>query len=133
MVLALASGDRWKISPLRTAPGPRRIPGASTALACYGDVREVQTGLWHWGGTRTGRAAGEDWDQMISSYAIACEAVLILLDPLAPVLIDELAADRETTIGSDVSMARARRTEPGGASGRDALRAAAGPGRPGPG
>lgn len=63
-----------------------------------GTCAKFQTGLWHWGGTRTGRGAGEDWDQMVSSYAIACEAVLILLDPLAPVLIDELAADRETTI-----------------------------------
>src|SRR5207244_2392256 len=42
---------------------------------------------------------GEDWDRVVSSYAIDDGERLLLLDPLAtPGLVDELAAERETAI-----------------------------------
>jgi glyoxylase-like metal-dependent hydrolase (beta-lactamase superfamily II) len=62
-------------------------------------VREVQTGLWHWEAPHPDWKPGEDWGQMVSSYAIDDGERLLLFDPLAPPSeIEELAAGRETAI-----------------------------------
>lgn len=62
-------------------------------------MREVRTGLWHWEAPHPGWKPGEDWGQVVSSYAIDDGRRLLLLDPLAPPdLIYELAAERETAI-----------------------------------
>ena len=62
-------------------------------------VREVQTGVWHWEAPHPDWKPGEEWDQMVSSYAIHDGDRLLLFDPLAlPSEIEELAAERETAI-----------------------------------
>jgi glyoxylase-like metal-dependent hydrolase (beta-lactamase superfamily II) len=62
-------------------------------------VREVQTGVWHWEAPHPDWKPGEEWGQMVSSYAIEDGDRLLLFDPLAaPSEIDELAAGRETAI-----------------------------------
>jgi glyoxylase-like metal-dependent hydrolase (beta-lactamase superfamily II) len=62
-------------------------------------VRELQTGLWHWEAAHPDWKPGEEWDQVVSSYAIDDGDRLLLFDPLAPPSeIDELAAERETAI-----------------------------------
>jgi glyoxylase-like metal-dependent hydrolase (beta-lactamase superfamily II) len=62
-------------------------------------VRELQTGLWHWEAPHPDWKPGEEWDQMVSSYAIDDGRRLLLFDPLAmPNDIEELAADRESAI-----------------------------------
>jgi glyoxylase-like metal-dependent hydrolase (beta-lactamase superfamily II) len=62
-------------------------------------VRELQTGLWHWEAPHPDWKPGEEWGQMVSSYAIDDAEWLLLFDPLAPPSeIEELAAERETAI-----------------------------------
>jgi len=62
-------------------------------------VRELQTGLWHWEAPHPDWKPGEEWGPLVSSYAIDDGERLLLLDPLAlPSEIDELAAERETSI-----------------------------------
>jgi len=62
-------------------------------------VRKLQTGLWHWEAAHPDWKPGEEWDQVVSSYAIDDGDRLLLFDPLAPPNeIDELAAGRETAI-----------------------------------
>jgi glyoxylase-like metal-dependent hydrolase (beta-lactamase superfamily II) len=62
-------------------------------------VRELQTGVWHWQAPHPEWKPGQDWDQVVSSYAIEDGDRLLLFDPLAPPSeIDELAARRETAI-----------------------------------
>jgi glyoxylase-like metal-dependent hydrolase (beta-lactamase superfamily II) len=62
-------------------------------------VRELQTGLWHWEAPHPEWAAGEPWDQVVSSYAIDDGERLLLFDPLgAPSEIVDLAAEREAVI-----------------------------------
>jgi glyoxylase-like metal-dependent hydrolase (beta-lactamase superfamily II) len=62
-------------------------------------VRELQTGIWHWEAPHPDWKPGEEWDQMVSSYALDDGQRLLLFDPLAvPSEIDELAAGRETAI-----------------------------------
>jgi glyoxylase-like metal-dependent hydrolase (beta-lactamase superfamily II) len=62
-------------------------------------VRELQTGLWYWEAPHPEWNPGQEWGQMVSSYAIDDGERLLLLDPLAPPgEIDELAAARETAI-----------------------------------
>jgi glyoxylase-like metal-dependent hydrolase (beta-lactamase superfamily II) len=62
-------------------------------------VREVRTGVWHWEAPHPDWKPGEEWGQMVSSYAIADGGRLLLFDPLAPPSeIDQLAAERETAI-----------------------------------
>lgn len=62
-------------------------------------MRELQTGLWHWEAPHPDWKPGQEWGQLVSSYAIDDGERLLLLDPLAlPREIDELAAERETTI-----------------------------------
>jgi glyoxylase-like metal-dependent hydrolase (beta-lactamase superfamily II) len=62
-------------------------------------VREVRKGVWHWQAPHPAWKPGDDWDRVLSSYAIDDGARLLLFDPLAPPSeIDELAAGRETAI-----------------------------------
>lgn len=62
-------------------------------------VRELQTGLWHWEAPHPDWKPGEEWDEMVSSYAIDTGDHLLLFDPLAlPSEIEELAGGRETAI-----------------------------------
>ena len=62
-------------------------------------MRELQTGLWHWEAPHPDWKPGEEWNQVVSSYAIDDGERLLLFDPLAPPSeIDELAAGRETAI-----------------------------------
>jgi glyoxylase-like metal-dependent hydrolase (beta-lactamase superfamily II) len=62
-------------------------------------VREVQAGVWHWEAPHPDWKPGEEWGQLVSSYAIDDGERLLLFDPLAPPgEIDELARDRETAI-----------------------------------
>ncbi|MEX0675293.1 MAG: hypothetical protein WD067_10995, partial [Gaiellaceae bacterium] len=62
-------------------------------------MREVQTGLWHWRAPHPDWNPRQEWDQMVSSYAIDDGDRLLLFDPLAlPTQLEELAAARETAI-----------------------------------
>jgi glyoxylase-like metal-dependent hydrolase (beta-lactamase superfamily II) len=62
-------------------------------------MRELQEGIWHWEAAHPDWKPGEDWDEIVSSYAIDDGERLLLFDPLAPPTeIDELAAGRETAI-----------------------------------
>jgi glyoxylase-like metal-dependent hydrolase (beta-lactamase superfamily II) len=62
-------------------------------------VREVGRGLWHWEAPHPDWEASEPWSENVSSYAIDDGDRLLLLDPLGvPRKIEELAADRETSI-----------------------------------
>jgi glyoxylase-like metal-dependent hydrolase (beta-lactamase superfamily II) len=62
-------------------------------------VREVEPGLWHWEAPHPAWKPGEDWGQLVSSYAVDDGERLLLFDPLAvPGSIEELAAARETAI-----------------------------------
>jgi glyoxylase-like metal-dependent hydrolase (beta-lactamase superfamily II) len=62
-------------------------------------MREVVEGVWHWEAPHPDWKAGEGWDQIVSSYAIADGERLLLFDPLAlPGEIEALAAGREAAI-----------------------------------
>ncbi|HJU47669.1 MAG TPA: MBL fold metallo-hydrolase [Gaiellaceae bacterium] len=62
-------------------------------------MREVQPGVWHWKAPHPAWRPGENWDEMVSSYAIDDGDRLLLFDPLAlPRELEELAASRETAI-----------------------------------
>ena len=62
-------------------------------------VRELQTGLWHWEAPHPDWKPGDDWDEMVSSYAIDTGDHLLLFDPLAlPSELEERATGRETVI-----------------------------------
>jgi glyoxylase-like metal-dependent hydrolase (beta-lactamase superfamily II) len=62
-------------------------------------VHELRTGVWHWQAAHPDWKPGEDWDEMVSSYAIDDGARLLLFDPLAvPNEIAERAVGRETAI-----------------------------------
>ena len=62
-------------------------------------MRELQTGLWHWEAPHPDWKPGEEWAELVSSYAIDDGERLLLFDPLAPPSeIDELATGRETAI-----------------------------------
>ena len=55
--------------------------------------------MWHWEAPHPDWKPGEEWYQVVSSYAIDDGGRLLLLDPLAPPgLVDELAAEREAAI-----------------------------------
>jgi hypothetical protein len=43
-------------------------------------VREVQTGVWHWEAPHPDWELGEEWDQVVSSYAIDDSDRLLLFD-----------------------------------------------------
>ncbi len=62
-------------------------------------MREVGTGVWHWVAPHPEWKPGEDWGELVSSYAIDDGERLVLFDPLAPPTeVDGLAAGRETAI-----------------------------------
>jgi glyoxylase-like metal-dependent hydrolase (beta-lactamase superfamily II) len=62
-------------------------------------MRELQKGVWHWEASHPDWKPGEEWDQLVSSYAIDDGDRLLLFDPLVPPSeLDELAAGRETAI-----------------------------------
>jgi glyoxylase-like metal-dependent hydrolase (beta-lactamase superfamily II) len=62
-------------------------------------VREVGTGVWHWTAPHPDWKAGEDWNRMVSSYAIDDGERLLLFDPLAaPSDLEALASEREAAI-----------------------------------
>ena len=62
-------------------------------------MRELQTGVWHWEAPHPDWKPGEEWAELVSSYAIDDGERLLLFDPLAPPSeIDELATGRETAI-----------------------------------
>jgi glyoxylase-like metal-dependent hydrolase (beta-lactamase superfamily II) len=62
-------------------------------------MREVQTGLWHWQAPHPAWKPGEDWQEVVSSYAIDDGNRLLLFDPLTlPSEVEQLAAARETVI-----------------------------------
>jgi glyoxylase-like metal-dependent hydrolase (beta-lactamase superfamily II) len=45
-------------------------------------VREVATGVWHWKAAHPEWKSGQEWDRMVSSYAVETEQGLLLFDPL---------------------------------------------------
>jgi hypothetical protein len=62
-------------------------------------MRELVSGLWHWDAPHPEWSPGEEWDELVSSYAIDDGERLLLFDPLAaPAEIEALAADRDTAI-----------------------------------
>jgi glyoxylase-like metal-dependent hydrolase (beta-lactamase superfamily II) len=62
-------------------------------------VRELRTGVWHWQAPHPDWKPGEEWEQMVSSYAIDDGERVLLFDPLAlPPEIDELLDGRETAV-----------------------------------
>ena len=64
-----------------------------------GAVEEVKPGVWHWQAPHPDWKPGEDWGELVSSYAIEDDRRLLLFDPLAlPSELDDRAALRETTI-----------------------------------
>ncbi len=62
-------------------------------------MRELHTGLWHWEAAHPDWKPGEEWGEMVSSYAIDDGERLLLFDPLAvPDEIEALAAERKAAI-----------------------------------
>jgi glyoxylase-like metal-dependent hydrolase (beta-lactamase superfamily II) len=62
-------------------------------------VREVAAGVWHWEAPHPEWKPGEEWDELVSSYAIDDGARLLLFDPLAvPAELEARAGERETAI-----------------------------------
>jgi hypothetical protein len=62
-------------------------------------VRELQAGVWHWEAPHPDWKPSDEWDELVSSYAIDDGERLLLLDPLAlPPELEQLAAERATTI-----------------------------------
>jgi glyoxylase-like metal-dependent hydrolase (beta-lactamase superfamily II) len=62
-------------------------------------VDEVKPGVWHWQARHPDWKPGEDWGELVSSYAIEDDRRLLLFDPLdLPSELDDRAALRETTI-----------------------------------
>jgi glyoxylase-like metal-dependent hydrolase (beta-lactamase superfamily II) len=62
-------------------------------------VRELQAGVWHWEAPHPDWKPGDDWDEMVSSYAIDDGERLLLFDPLAlPAELEALAGERTTAI-----------------------------------
>lgn len=62
-------------------------------------MQELRTGVWHWEAPHPDWKPGEEWDELVSSYAVDGGGPLLLFDPLAlPGEIEELAGARETAI-----------------------------------
>jgi glyoxylase-like metal-dependent hydrolase (beta-lactamase superfamily II) len=62
-------------------------------------VRELQNGVWHWQAPHPDWKPGEDWDEIVSSYAIDDGERVLLFDPLAvPGELEERAAGREAAV-----------------------------------
>jgi glyoxylase-like metal-dependent hydrolase (beta-lactamase superfamily II) len=65
----------------------------------FTDVDEVRQGVWHWQAAHPDWKLGEDWGELVSSYAIEDDRRLLLFDPLSlPGELEDRAALRETTI-----------------------------------
>ena len=45
-------------------------------------MREVATGVWHWRTAHPEWKPGQEWDRMVSSYAVDTDDGLLLFDPL---------------------------------------------------
>ena len=62
-------------------------------------VDEVRPGVWHWQAPHPEWKPGEDWGELVSSYAIEDDRRLLLFDPLAlPSELVDRAVLRETTV-----------------------------------
>jgi glyoxylase-like metal-dependent hydrolase (beta-lactamase superfamily II) len=62
-------------------------------------MREVTTGVWHWQAPHPDWKPGEDWPELVSSYAIDDGERLLLFDPLAiPDEIELRAAERSPAV-----------------------------------
>lgn len=62
-------------------------------------MRELKPGLWHWQAPHPEWEEGQEWPQVVSSYALDDGEHLLLFDPLAvPDEILALAAEREPVI-----------------------------------
>jgi glyoxylase-like metal-dependent hydrolase (beta-lactamase superfamily II) len=62
-------------------------------------VEELRPGVWHWQAAHPDWKPGEDWGELVSSYAIDDGERVLLFDPLdIPAEIAERAAGRETVI-----------------------------------
>lgn len=62
-------------------------------------MNEVRAGVWHWQAPHPEWKPGEEWPELVSSYAIEDEGRLLLFDPLgAPDEIVERAREREVAI-----------------------------------
>jgi hypothetical protein len=60
---------------------------------------QVATGVWQWQAPHPDWEVGEDWPEVVTSYAIDDGARLLIFDPIAPPDgLAELAADREAAI-----------------------------------
>jgi glyoxylase-like metal-dependent hydrolase (beta-lactamase superfamily II) len=60
---------------------------------------EVRQGVWHWQAPHPHWKEGEDWGELVSSYAIEDDRRLLLFDPLAlPAELEDRAALRETAV-----------------------------------
>jgi glyoxylase-like metal-dependent hydrolase (beta-lactamase superfamily II) len=62
-------------------------------------VRELQAGVWHWEAPHPDWKPRDEWNELVSSYAIDDGERLLLFDPLAlPAGLEERAGTRETAI-----------------------------------
>jgi glyoxylase-like metal-dependent hydrolase (beta-lactamase superfamily II) len=62
-------------------------------------VREHVTGIWHWESPHPDWTPGEEWGELVSSYAIDDGEQLLLFDPLhVQSELEDIAAGRETSI-----------------------------------
>lgn len=62
-------------------------------------MRELRPGLWHWQAPHPEWQPGEDWDEVVSSYALDDGERLLLFDPLeVPDEISARADGRETAV-----------------------------------
>jgi glyoxylase-like metal-dependent hydrolase (beta-lactamase superfamily II) len=62
-------------------------------------MRQVQTGVWMWQAAHPAWKAGDDWPEIITSYAIDTGPRLVIFDPIAtPDEILEFAEGRDAAI-----------------------------------
>lgn len=67
------------------------------------EVREVDTGLWLWRQPHPDWREGDDWEPLVSSFAVRSGGISLLLDPLAPppsqrTVWERIEADRPDAI-----------------------------------
>jgi glyoxylase-like metal-dependent hydrolase (beta-lactamase superfamily II) len=62
-------------------------------------MRQVQTGVWMWQASHPAWKAGDDWPEVVTSYAIDTGPRLVIFDPIAtPDEILEFAEGRDAAI-----------------------------------
>jgi glyoxylase-like metal-dependent hydrolase (beta-lactamase superfamily II) len=62
-------------------------------------MRQVQTGVWMWQAAHPAWTAGDDWPEIVTSYAIDTGPRLVIFDPIAaPDEILEFAEGRDAAI-----------------------------------